>query len=418
MGLLVGSTLAFAQSTNGITTLIQDTLTSGGGKVGGGNPMSIATVVGEPLGGRSANVDFTVRIGYQPATLTLPAGTRTIAVEGSIDDPTASVSVNSLPATITGSTFRAEGIPLIEGLNVMSATATDVAGNRSTTSITVTLDTQPPARPTVAITPEVTTANSYTLTGTKIPGSSIWMNGVQVVALNDQTSWTAVMTLVEGDNEFAITAKDAAGNLSTAARIIIVVDNLPPVISNLTYRDPEGTSLRLDPTTSQPKTNFPQVTIAGQVDDHLTQVRINGVTAKRTGRTFQADVPLNPGPNTLKLVATSPLEHVTTQTLQVILGYLPTVASLMPPDGTKAYVGDSTTFSITATDVDNDPLDYQLLRDGAILVDWTSGASHPWIPTIADLGPHAFEARVRDGFGGFAPKSAEVYVLRKPLPPP
>ena len=72
------------------------------------------------------------------------AGSRTITVTGTIDDPEATVTVNGTPATISNGGYSA-GITLTsEGQNTITATATDPAGNSATASVTVSLDTVPP----------------------------------------------------------------------------------------------------------------------------------------------------------------------------------------------------------------------------------------------------------------------------------
>ena len=71
------------------------------------------------------------------------AGTRTITVTGTVDDPSASVTVNGVTATISGGTFSA-GLTLSEGANTITATSTDAAGNTASASVMVTLDTAPP----------------------------------------------------------------------------------------------------------------------------------------------------------------------------------------------------------------------------------------------------------------------------------
>lgn len=76
----------------------------------------------------------------------LPFGERVITVTGTIDDPTAlvSVSVNGrpgVPATITGSQFTAEGVRLLVGPNTVTAVATDQAGNRGEAAVQALLDT-------------------------------------------------------------------------------------------------------------------------------------------------------------------------------------------------------------------------------------------------------------------------------------
>ena len=392
---------AYAQATNGTITVTQEAMASGGGRVGGGNPMSAVTVLGTPVGGGTANGTFTIVVGAQ-STATLPAGTKLIAVEGTINDPTASIAVNGIQATITGTTFRAAGIQIVEGTNTVTVIATDPAGNRASQSITVSLNTQPPARPTVAATPTVTTTTAYTLTGTKTPGTSILINGNVAVPLSDATSWSATVNLIEGDNTLAIVARDAAGNQSATNTLTIVVDNLPPVLT----------------VTVPSKTNFNPLAISGTVDDSLTAVTVNGTPASRSGRTFEVSASLIEGSNILTITATSPNGYVSTKTVAVILGTIPTILSLQPADGSKLYAGTGVTISAAATDKENDPLEYQFLLAGQVVAGWGAGASLPWTPTEAQRGLRLIEVRVRDGFGGNASKQAEVFVLRKPVSPP
>lgn len=71
------------------------------------------------------------------------AGTRTITVTGTSDDPAASVTVNGTAATVSRGHFSAS-ITLSEGNNTITAMATDPAGNTASASVAVSLDTVPP----------------------------------------------------------------------------------------------------------------------------------------------------------------------------------------------------------------------------------------------------------------------------------
>ncbi len=401
LSLWLTSPFARAQSTNGTVTLVQETITAGGGRVGGGNPASIVTELGDCLGGPGGNGVFTVHTGP-----TLPAtpitGSKLISVDGTTDEAVASVMVNGTPAAVTGTAFHAEGILLQEGPNTISVTATDLAGNSTTRSITVTLDTVPPARPTAVMPPAVTTATSYTLTGTKTPGTSIWVNGVEVVPLSDATEWTATITLTEGDNVLVIVAKDAAGNPSTNATVTVIVDNLPPVV---TFAPPA-------------KTNFTPLLLQGSVDDSKTTVTMNGTAATRAGRAFELSAPLILGPNVFHLVATSPNGYVTAADYTVILGAIPTIQAVQPPDGAKLYPGAATTIQVSATDQEGDPIQYQILVDGALLADWSAGPTQPWTPGANSVGLHTITVTVRDDYGGSHTQDAQVYVLRRPIEHP
>ncbi len=259
-----------------------------------------------------------------------------------------------------------------------------------------------PARPTVAATSGVVTGTSYTLTGTKAAGTSLWINGAQIVPLNNQTTWSATVALVEGDNTFAVVTKNAAGAQSTANTINLVVDQLPPVIT----------------VTTPARTNISPCLLTGTVDDSLTTVMINGQPATRQGRAFQTQLSLVPGANPVTISAISPNNRTSTMTLTITLGTAPTITAFLPPAGAKRYVASTVTIQITATDQQNDPLEYQISLDGQVVRDWSASPSYTWTPTTAALGAHLLEARVRDGGGGDASAQHAVVVLHPPVAHP
>ncbi len=326
-----------------------------------------------------------------------------------IDDSlaTATVSANDgPPITATrdqaSGRFIAKAVPLTQGRNKLVSTATDQDNNSAGKTVFVFVDTSPPPRPTVGVTPSVTTGTNITLTGTKAAGTSLWINGSRVASVSlEATTWSATVPLVEGDNEFAVVAKDAAGNASAENRVNVIVDTLPPV---LTINAPA-------------KTNLSPLTVTGTVDDSLTTVTVNGQPAARTRRAFSASVNLVEGPNSVTVIATSPKGYATTKTVPVIRGTIPTIQSVQPLDGKKFYAGSPTTIQAIATDKENDPVTFQVLLDGAILVDWTANASQTWTPTLADRGRRTVEIRVQDGFGGYTSKQVSVYVIRMPVRP-
>jgi hypothetical protein len=404
---------AMAQSSNATYMVMQETMTSGGGEIGGGNPMQAKTALGLPAGGMAANSAFTLvgGLGWDRPAYVPPSSTQaTITVTGTIDDSTATVivssPVNQVTATVSDTTFSAAGVALVVGSNTLTATATDAVGNARSTSVTVTYQPAnqlPPPRPTVgtvgAPPPAVTTASSVTVGGTKVAGASIWLNGTQVVTADDNTTWTTTVSLVEGDNELSFIAKDSTGTSSAAATINVILDNLPPVV---TFAPPA-------------KTNFNPVTLTGSVDDSDTVVTINGVTATRTKRAFEVSVPLTLGSNTLQLIATSPNGHITTKTYTVILGTIPTIQTSQPADGAKAYAGTAVTLQVSAQDQEGDPIQCQFLINGAPLADWSSAMSQTWTPSTNQLGVHTITVKVRDDYGGSNSKDVEVLVVRPPI---
>lgn len=71
------------------------------------------------------------------------AGTRTVTVTGTVDDPSASVTINGAAATLAGGNFSAS-VTVSEGANTITASATDPAGNSASATVRVSLDTVPP----------------------------------------------------------------------------------------------------------------------------------------------------------------------------------------------------------------------------------------------------------------------------------
>ncbi|MDN8552380.1 Ig-like domain-containing protein [Citrobacter werkmanii] len=141
-------------------------------------------------------------------------------------------------------------VVLGDGTHVLTATASDPAGNEGpkSTSFTLQVDTNAPNAPqilsaTIVVgTENVVLANGSTtnqetplLSGTGEPGATITLynNGTEVdtVKVNAQGKWTYQPTanLSEGLNVITATATDAAGNVSPVSGVYsITIDTIPP----------------------------------------------------------------------------------------------------------------------------------------------------------------------------------------------
>jgi len=150
-------------------------------------------------------------------------------------------STNTLSFTPSGS--------LLDGNYSVSATLKDNAGwSSSPFSSTFTLDTTPPARPTINPVVSPTIISNQLVSGVKETNSAILMNGVEVIPLSDSTIWSNSVSLAEGSNQLAFVARDSANNTSSATNVIIIYGNLPPgPVSNLTaVTQGKGTVITLD----------------------------------------------------------------------------------------------------------------------------------------------------------------------------
>lgn len=85
-------------------------------------------------------------------------------------------------------------------------------------------DITPPAQPTLNTVTSPTNIPTQTLSGNKESNTSIWINGVEVISVNSDTTWSYFYNLSEGTNNISITSRDAAGNESSVVTAIIEYD--------------------------------------------------------------------------------------------------------------------------------------------------------------------------------------------------
>src|SRR5690606_2395032 len=124
---------------------------------------------------------------------------------------------------------------LEEGANTIVVTSFDAAGNESSgVEVSVTLDTTAPAAPVLASLPSLTNQASLDVSGEREPGSEVLLGGDPLVPAGSDPTWSATITLVEGDNALSFTAKDPAGNVSLPTVLELVLDTQPPAAPTVT----------------------------------------------------------------------------------------------------------------------------------------------------------------------------------------
>ena len=84
--------------------------------------------------------------------------------------------------------------------------------------------------PTVGSVDSPTKQNTLTLSGTKESGLGIGVNSSIVITVNDNESWSATISLQEGENTLRIYAIDEDGNRSENVSLFITKDATPPQI--------------------------------------------------------------------------------------------------------------------------------------------------------------------------------------------
>lgn len=164
-------------------------------------------------------------------TVTAPtSGTLTdkspIAVSGTVAENTAKVVVNGETATVSAGKWTAKSVALREGVNLITATASDTKGATGTASVSVTLDTTPPSVSIVAplpgakvFSPQLTVSGlvSDLVAGTvNAQNVSVSVNGVAASVVNRSFSAPNIL-LSPGLNTIKVVATDKAGNTGEAS---------------------------------------------------------------------------------------------------------------------------------------------------------------------------------------------------------
>ncbi len=171
-----------------------------------------------------------------------------------IDLPGSTLSV-SRDGSAVGGGWSDEGaaltfsptLSLLDGAYRIEVVLADVAGLQTTAQSTFTLDTEPPPAPQLAALAEVTTLSSFTVSGTKVAYSGIWLNGAESVANDSATSWSVEVALTEGDNALSFTARDRAGNESEPVVRTVRYDNdAPGPVSPRAVNVGDGTGVDLE----------------------------------------------------------------------------------------------------------------------------------------------------------------------------
>ncbi len=242
----------------------------------------------------------------------------TVSVSGSETDATAvTVTVNGTPLAVGPDGHFSGSVALTEGSNTLITVATDAAGNATTDTRTVTLDTHPPVLAVTAPTDGLITRQTpVTVSGTVTDATPVTVdvNGIPL-PVDGAGVFTGQVPLAEGANPLTVTARDAATNTATIVRIV-TLDTHAPVIA--VAQPADGDVI-----------NAASVTTSGTVTDATaTTLTINGnPVGLSAGGNFSAEVPLVPNANTITYAATDAAGNSATTSITVTRK-----TSNLPPD--------------------------------------------------------------------------------------
>jgi len=143
-----------------------------------------------------------------------------------------------------------------------------------------------PNPPTVEPVPGSTYVNQVVLRGTKDIGTSIRVNGKQVVDHDSNTSWQALYPLAVGENMLDITSRDIAGNASVAVSVAVnLLPGAPTLTPPTVALSSPGQSVRYNPGDSG------TATVTATSADGITMLYCNAAGGVSQG---SAEIPIDP----------------------------------------------------------------------------------------------------------------------------
>lgn len=317
------------------------------------------------------------------------------AVSGTVAGLAPTVDVNGVVANVAAGAFDAL-VPLVEGPDTITATASNALGTASDT-IDVVLDTIPPvvsigspADGTLTESASVVVTGTVTDTDTN-PVAEITVAGqaVPVVAGAFSTS----IPLVLGDNSIVATAVDPAGNIGSDT--VSVFRGEAPGIA---IEQPVSGSLLASPlvSVSGTVTGLPEPTVS-----------LDGVAVVVSAGAFSTEVSLGQGPHLLTATATNGLGSASDATSIVVDSIPPVVTIDVPVGGSE--------FQQTPIDVSGSVLDASAVV--ALSINGIALAPGAVFATTIALidGPNTVTVSATDAAGNTG--SASVTVTFSDVPP-
>ena len=343
-----------------------------------------------------------------------------VAVTGTVDDPTATVRVNAVAAAVSGATFTVPAVPLTEGANTLTATATDPSGNAGTSSVSVSLDTVAPTLTIVAPAAGSTVTQnpprlevSFSDAGSGVRADSLaWQaNGAAIAvtcqAISGGASCTPASALPAGGVTLRATIADLAGNVASA-QSAFTVQSVPPGGFTVDITSPTaGAILGASP-----------VTVRGTVSDTGAIVTVQGALATVTGNAFTIDgLPLTEGLNRIAAVGYSRTGATGNASREVTLDSLPPILRIVSP-ADRAIV-QTLPLTVTATVIDASSVTCTVNGASATVRDVEDGASGQRAvestPLTLTPGPNVLAVMCRDAAGHESVQRVTAYADVDPL---
>lgn len=337
--LAFGSTDAHPASTigflNGVETAVNDVVSADGSYV------LFVSAVDEAYNVNNESAGFIIDTIAPTVTVTGVSDGEVYGAAVEIGAEASDANDTTTTLTIDGSTF-AGGTYAVEGAHTLVATATDCAGNETTSTINFQIDTQPPA---IAVTGvvdaeysqvPVTVGYSATDASSVMLDAQLSVNGGAPGALTSGTTISAEASYV-----LIVTATDAVGN-EAVETVNFAIDATPPVLSLVAPQDGSlvgATSVNIR---------------VNATDANLLDVRIGASELFPVGNdVYAADFPVVEGPQQFSIIARDFAGNDVTVPLNVTSdNTYPVVTVTAPEEGARLSSGAVTVVG-TVTDANS-----------------------------------------------------------------
>ena len=253
---------------------------------------------------------------------------------------------------------------LSNGVHPLSVTVRDALGNTSTASATVsvTVDTVPPAASTLQILNDVTGTvvangastndNTPTLSGTAEAGSRVTIfDGTTVLGTataGASGAWSfTTSALTQGTHPLSVTVTDPAGNVSGATAATVIVDTTAPAaVSALAVSNNNGSTPVTIPNGGVTNDNTPLLSGSGEVGARISVYEgatlLGTTTVGSNGQWSLISSTLASGPHTLTVTATDAAGNVSPGVNATL-----TIDTTAPAASTLVITNDSVTPTVT-----------------------------------------------------------------------
>ncbi len=271
-----------------------------------------------------------------PTERVVPSTVEYLTVQGEIrDDNTISeASVNGQEIWLSAEGRFTATVELGSGENEIRVTATDTYGNMETEQFTIVRSVPKPPLPDPEPIPSAdldppilslevpteTEATEFVIQGSVTDDSGVAEVKVNntAISVSQEGNFTESVPLFEGENEIRVTAIDTHGNMETNRFMLFrrtpPIDLVGPEIRILTPVPNRARGLQ-----REIHINTEVVTVSGTANDPsgVSEVRVQGAEAQRTGEHFTAEVPLTRGDNLIRITAIDTLSNVSEKEITV-----------------------------------------------------------------------------------------------------